>query len=123
MDQKRSSLRNVSDIFVMGGCLILECIALFNWLKRNGFGPLGVTGISMGGHVSPPVSVEPTHLTHVSAAECSSCRCLLQPACLHHPVPFLDNSVQVLHGRRHERICLLGYTGVTSVLLRRRVHA
>lgn len=51
-DQTRSALRNVSDIFVMGGCLILECITLFNWCKRNGFGPLGVTGISMGGHVS-----------------------------------------------------------------------
>lgn len=52
VDQKRSSLRNVSDIFVMGGCLILECIALFNWCKQNGYGPVGVTGISMGGHVS-----------------------------------------------------------------------
>ena len=50
VDQKRSSLRNVSDIFVMGGCLILETIALLNWLRREGFGPLGVTGISMGGH-------------------------------------------------------------------------
>lgn len=50
VDQKRSALRNVSDIFVMGGCLILESIALFNWMKRSGFGPLGITGISMGGH-------------------------------------------------------------------------
>ena len=50
IDQKKSALRNVSDIFVMGGCLILECIALFNWCLRMGFGPIGVTGISMGGH-------------------------------------------------------------------------
>lgn len=50
-DQKRSSLRNVSDVFIMGGCLILECIALLNWLMDEmKMGPVGVTGISMGGH-------------------------------------------------------------------------
>lgn len=36
----------------MGGCLILESLVLFNWCKRNGWGPFGATGISMGGHVS-----------------------------------------------------------------------
>lgn len=36
----------------MGGCLILESLVLFHWCKRNGFGPFGLTGISMGGHVS-----------------------------------------------------------------------
>ena len=51
-EQVRSSLNNVSDIFIMGGCLILESLALFNWAERMGFGPLCVTGISMGGHVS-----------------------------------------------------------------------
>lgn len=50
-DQIRSSLHYVSDIFVMGGCLILECIVLLNWCEQLGYGPLGVTGISMGGHV------------------------------------------------------------------------
>ncbi|KAK8732323.1 hypothetical protein OTU49_007021 [Cherax quadricarinatus] len=49
-DQLRSSLHNVSDLFVMGGCLILESLAIFHWLERMGFGPLGITGISMGGH-------------------------------------------------------------------------
>lgn len=48
---RRSSLHNVSDIFVMGGCLILETLALFHWCEKEGFGPLGITGISMGGHV------------------------------------------------------------------------
>lgn len=52
LDQVRSCLFNVSDIFVMGGCLILECIALLHWCERLGYGPLGVTGLSMGGHVS-----------------------------------------------------------------------
>ncbi|XP_059050549.1 protein ABHD18 [Achroia grisella] len=51
-DQVRSSLHNVSDIFVMGGCLILESLVLFHWCERNGYGPLGVTGLSMGGHMA-----------------------------------------------------------------------
>ncbi|KAI2808753.1 hypothetical protein RDWZM_005959 [Blomia tropicalis] len=50
INQNRSNLNNVSDIFIMGGCLILESIALFHWVERMGFGPLCVTGISMGGH-------------------------------------------------------------------------
>ncbi|XP_036045359.1 protein ABHD18 isoform X3 [Onychomys torridus] len=49
-DQVRSSLKNVSDLFVMGGALILESAALLHWLEREGYGPLGMTGISMGGH-------------------------------------------------------------------------
>ncbi|GAB0090567.1 uncharacterized protein DMENIID0001_053040 [Sergentomyia squamirostris] len=51
-DQKRSSLHNVSDIFVMGGCLVLECLVLLHWCERNGYGPLGITGLSMGGHMA-----------------------------------------------------------------------
>lgn len=35
----------------MGGALILESAALLHWLEREGFWPLGMTGISMGGHV------------------------------------------------------------------------
>lgn len=49
-NQSRSQLNNVSDIFIMGGCLILESLALFHWCKRMKFYPLCVTGISMGGH-------------------------------------------------------------------------
>lgn len=47
----RSNLQHVSDIFVMGGCLVLESLVLFHFCERNGFGPLGVSGLSMGGHV------------------------------------------------------------------------
>ncbi|XP_014090930.2 protein ABHD18 isoform X1 [Bactrocera oleae] len=50
--QVRSNLQNVSDIFVMGGCLILECLVLLHWCERNGLGPLGITGLSMGGHMA-----------------------------------------------------------------------
>lgn len=49
---RRSSLKNVSDLFVMGGALILESAALLHWLEREGYGPLGMTGISMGGHMA-----------------------------------------------------------------------
>lgn len=45
-------MQNVSDIFVMGGCLILENLVLFHFCERNGYGPLGISGLSMGGHVS-----------------------------------------------------------------------
>ncbi|KAJ4452114.1 hypothetical protein ANN_03631, partial [Periplaneta americana] len=51
-DQVRSCLHNVSDIIVMGGCLILESLVLFHWCENNGLGPLGVTGMSMGGHMA-----------------------------------------------------------------------
>ncbi|XP_068947312.1 protein ABHD18 isoform X1 [Petaurus breviceps papuanus] len=47
-----SSLKNVSDLFVMGGALVLESAALLHWLEREGYGPLGMTGISMGGHMA-----------------------------------------------------------------------
>lgn len=47
----RSNLHNVSDIFIMGGCLIMECLVLLNWCEKQGLGPLGLTGLSMGGHV------------------------------------------------------------------------
>lgn len=50
--QLRSSLHNVSDLFVMGGALVLESLVLFHWCERMGFGPLGITGISMGGHMA-----------------------------------------------------------------------
>ena len=36
----------------MGLALILECHLLLLWLERDGLGPVGLTGISMGGHVS-----------------------------------------------------------------------
>ena len=51
-DQIRSSLKNMSDLFVMGGALVLESAALLHWLEREGYGPLGMTGISVGGHMA-----------------------------------------------------------------------
>ncbi|XP_076302305.1 protein ABHD18 isoform X2 [Lasioglossum baleicum] len=51
-NQIRSSLHNVCDIFIMGGCLIMESLVLLNWCEKQGFGPLGLTGLSMGGHMA-----------------------------------------------------------------------
>jgi len=48
----RSSLQNVSDLFTMGACLILESLVLFQWCEQEGFGPLAAHGISMGGHMA-----------------------------------------------------------------------
>jgi len=42
----------------MGGSLVLESIVLLHWCKRMGYGPLGITGISLGGHVSVMHSIE-----------------------------------------------------------------
>lgn len=50
INNSRSNLNNVSDIFVMGGCLMLENLVLLHFCERMGLGPLGVTGLSMGGH-------------------------------------------------------------------------
>eukprot|EP01135_Chromosphaera_perkinsii_P006189 Nk52_evm6s442 gene=Nk52_evmTU6s442 len=47
--QTRSALLHVTDLFIMGCSLICETNVLLNWCEQQGFGPLGVTGISMGG--------------------------------------------------------------------------
>ena len=36
----------------MGMALILECMVIMHWLEGRGLGPVGLTGFSMGGHVS-----------------------------------------------------------------------
>ena len=43
---------HVSDLFVMGLALILESMVLLHWMEEQGLGPVGLTGFSMGGHVS-----------------------------------------------------------------------
>ncbi|KRZ13036.1 Uncharacterized protein T11_8082 [Trichinella zimbabwensis] len=64
---RRSCLRYVTDLFVMGVCLIFESAVLLNWLIKRGNWPLGLTGISLGGHMaslaaacySKPVAIVP----------------------------------------------------------------
>jgi len=50
--QVRSCVNHVSDIFVMGAALLMEVVTLFLWLQRNDYGPFGITGVSMGGHMA-----------------------------------------------------------------------
>ncbi|XP_065064110.1 protein ABHD18-like [Rhopilema esculentum] len=50
--QNKSGLRYVCDLFVMGAALKFEVMALLAWCEKQGYGPLGVTGISMGGHMA-----------------------------------------------------------------------
>ena len=45
----------MTDLFVMGLALIHESILLGGWLESQGLGPVGLTGISMGGHVSEDI--------------------------------------------------------------------
>ena len=47
-----SNLNYLSDLVVMGGSLMVECQALLQWCEKEGYGPLAVHGISMGGYVS-----------------------------------------------------------------------
>lgn len=66
---RRSSLKNVSDLFVMGGALILESTVLLHWLEREGYWPLGMTGISMGGYVSDMSNTRFYPLNHFEPTE------------------------------------------------------
>lgn len=47
-EQFRSSLQQVSDLFVMGAALILESLVIMNFCDREGFSPIIAHGISMG---------------------------------------------------------------------------
>ncbi len=47
-----SGLNYLSDLFVMGGALILESNTLLQWCEKQGYGPFAFHGVSMGGYVS-----------------------------------------------------------------------
>ena len=46
-EQLRSSLRNVSDLFVMGCCLMLESIVLADFCEKAGYGPVSKRSLVM----------------------------------------------------------------------------
>ena len=76
-DQFASRLKNVTDLFVMGGSLIFEGMTLLNWCRQAGYGPLCLTGLSMGGHMASlaashwplPVALVPC-LSWSTASQC-----------------------------------------------------
>ena len=47
--QFRCSLRSVRDQFAMNYATVVEARCLLAWLRREGYGPIGVTGYSQGG--------------------------------------------------------------------------
>ncbi|KAL5960499.1 Protein ABHD18 [Taenia solium] len=47
-----SGLKYLSDLFVMGGALILECHTILRWCQNQGYGPFALHGISMGGYMA-----------------------------------------------------------------------
>jgi hypothetical protein len=50
--QVGSSLFYVSDLFVMGGALMLEAMILLKWCQKMKLGPIILHGFSMGGHMA-----------------------------------------------------------------------
>eukprot|EP00053_Salpingoeca_punica_P016638 m.158103 g.158103 ORF g.158103 m.158103 type:complete len:412 (-) comp17010_c3_seq12:430-1665(-) len=51
-EQQGSRLNYLVDLFNMGVALAMECNVLLRWCEHNNFGPLGLTGLSLGGHMS-----------------------------------------------------------------------
>lgn len=51
-DQASCRLNVVSDLLLLGGVVIEEARSLLTWLRLGGFTRLGVSGVSMGGHLA-----------------------------------------------------------------------
>ncbi|GFR48319.1 hypothetical protein Agub_g10201 [Astrephomene gubernaculifera] len=47
--QRGSKLLRVSDLLTLGWATIAESLNLLHWLREEGYGPLGMCGLSMGG--------------------------------------------------------------------------
>ncbi|MEL6179938.1 MAG: alpha/beta hydrolase family protein [Myxococcota bacterium] len=68
-------LNAFTDLLIMGETTVREGWALLEWLGDRGFGPLAVTGVSMGGHMSliigavtrRPVAITPCIGMHSAA--------------------------------------------------------
>jgi pimeloyl-ACP methyl ester carboxylesterase len=55
--QQGKMLNRFSDLIAMGGAAVEEGRSLVQWLRREGYGRLGVCGISMGGSMAARVAV------------------------------------------------------------------
>lgn len=87
--QTFSGLLHVNDLFVMGLCLVLESSVLLHWLKKNGYGPLGLTGISMGGHMaSLAATAWPEKLALVPCMSWTSASVVWTEGCLSEAIPW-----------------------------------
>lgn len=105
--QLRSSLQQVSDLFVMGACLILESLVLFHWCDRQGFWPLVSHGISMGGHMaSLGATVWPKPIALVPCLSWTSASVTFTKGVMTGAIPwhFLEKQYSTLSGYREEII-------------------
>lgn len=55
--QHGKMLNRFVDLYLMGAATVREGRSLMQWLQREGYGRLGVCGISMGGHMAAQVGV------------------------------------------------------------------
>uniref|UniRef100_A0A669EDQ4 Abhydrolase domain containing 18 n=1 Tax=Oreochromis niloticus TaxID=8128 RepID=A0A669EDQ4_ORENI len=111
----RSSLKNVSDLFVMGGALILESTVLLRWLEREGYWPLGMTGISMGGYMaSLAVTNWPKPIPLIPCLSWSTASSVFTTGVLSKAVNWTQLEKQYAINSRYEEeiIKLLEYCGV-----------
>lgn len=116
-DQLRSCLKNVSDLFVMGGALILESTVLLRWLEREGYWPLGMTGISMGGYMaSLAVTNWPKPIPLIPCLSWSTASSVFTTGVLSRAVNWaqLEKQYAVNSVYEKEIIKLLEYCGVDS---------
>uniref|UniRef100_A0A8C7WX44 Abhydrolase domain containing 18 n=1 Tax=Oryzias sinensis TaxID=183150 RepID=A0A8C7WX44_9TELE len=112
-------LKNVSDLFVMGGALILESTALLRWLEREGYWPLGMTGISMGGYMaSLAVTNWPKPIPLVPCLSWSTASSVFTTGVLSKAVNWsqLEKQYAVNSVYEKEIIQLLEYCGVRLIL-------
>ncbi|XP_047209999.1 protein ABHD18 isoform X2 [Girardinichthys multiradiatus] len=117
-DQLRSCLKNVSDLFVMGGALILESIVLLRWLEREGYWPLGMTGISMGGYMaSLAVTNWPKPIPLIPCLSWSTASSVFTTGVLSRAVNWAELEKQYAVNSVYEKeiINLLEYCGVDSL--------
>lgn len=116
-DQLRSCLKNVSDLFVMGGALILESTVLLRWLEKGGYWPLGMTGISMGGYMaSLAVTNWPKPIPLIPCLSWSTASSVFTTGVLSKAVNWTELEKQYTFNSVYEKeiIKLLEYCGVDS---------
>ncbi|KAK5897532.1 hypothetical protein CesoFtcFv8_010588 [Champsocephalus esox] len=116
--QLRSSLKNVSDLLVMGGALILESTVLLRWLEREGYWPLGMTGISMGGYMaSLAVTNWPKPIPLIPCLSWSTASSVFTTGVLSKAVNWkeLEKQYAINSVYEEEIIKLLEYCGVDSL--------
>lgn len=112
-EQTFSGLLHVNDLFVMGCCVMLECSVIMHWLKQNGYGPLGLTGISLGGHLaSLAATIWPEKVALVPCMSWTSASPVWSEGVLSSAIPWRVLEAQYSEDARFERDIVKLLTGV-----------